>query len=110
MPAAARDRIAASVAAGDAVLQVGASRDPLDRADWVLHDLPFEPNGGARYTRSSWLTRDVCAREPWPFETGRFAFGVCTTLATVRDPVGVCAELARVAQSGYVEVPTIEAE
>ena len=107
---AALDRIASTVADDDAVLQVGASADPVDRADWVLDDLPFEPNGAARYSRTSWVTRDVCGREPWPFEAGRFAFAVCTSLATVRDPVGVCAELARVARAGYVEVPTIEAE
>src|SRR3712207_7495327 len=28
----------------------------------------------------------------------------------MRDPVGVCVELSRVARAGYVEVPAIEAE
>lgn len=107
---AAADHIATLVDDGDAVLQVGASASPFERADWVLDDQPYEPNGSARYTRSTWTTRDVCGREPWPFADGRFAFAVCTSLPLVRDPVGVCAELARVARAGYVEVPTIEAE
>jgi hypothetical protein len=52
----------------------------------------------------------VCGRDPWPFPDGRFDFAVCTALARLRDPIGVCAELGRVARAGYVEVPTIEAE
>lgn len=107
---AAADRIAEVLPDDAPVLQVGAAAAPYERADWVLDDLAFEPNGSARYSRSSWITRDVCAREPWPFADGRFAFAVCTSLAVVRDPVGVCAELSRVARAGYVEVPTIEAE
>jgi len=108
--AAAADRIAQAVADDVSVLQVGAGASPFERADWVLDDLGYEPNGSARYTRSTWITRDVCGRERWPFADGRFGFAVCTTLALVRDPVGVCAELSRVAARGYVEVPTVEAE
>jgi hypothetical protein len=33
-----------------------------------------------------------------------------TTLEDIRDPIGVCRELSRVARAGYVEVPTVEAE
>jgi hypothetical protein len=107
---AAAVHIATLVDDGDAVLQVGAAAGAFERADWVLDDAAYEPNGSARYTRATWLTRDVCGRAPWPFADGRFAFAVCTSLALVRDPVGVCEELARVARAGYVEVPTIEAE
>ena len=107
---AAEQHIASAVGDDDAVLQVGASAGPFDRADWVLDDQPYEPNGGARYSDRSWIVRDVCAREPWPFADDRFAFAVCTSLSVVRDPVGVCAELSRVARAGYVEVPTIESE
>ncbi|MDQ3740205.1 MAG: hypothetical protein M3389_04595, partial [Actinomycetota bacterium] len=103
MLAAAADRIASTVPDDEPVLQVGAGASPFERADWVLDDLGYEPNGSARYSRSTWITRDVCARDPWPFGDGRFAFAVCTSLALVRDPVGVCAELARVAAAGYVE-------
>jgi hypothetical protein len=96
------------------VLQIGGVRAPLGRADWVLDARPYDERGVAegreRFSRRTWLVRDVCAREPWPFDDGRFAFAVCTTLASLRDPIGVCSELQRVARAGYVEVPTVEAE
>jgi hypothetical protein len=106
----AADRISAQLADDATVLQVGATRGALPRADWVLDDAPHEPHGEARFSRRTWVVRDVCGREPWPFGDGRFDFAVCTALPFLRDPVGVCAELARVARAGYVELPTIEAE
>ncbi len=107
----AADRIASTVGDGDLVLQVGvAPGAAFARADWVLDHGAYEPDGDARFSRRTWVTRDVCAREPWPFAAGHFAFAVCTSLARLRDPIGVCAELARVARAGYVEVPTIEHE
>jgi hypothetical protein len=109
LPQAER-RIAEQVPDDAVVLQVGAAGDAFARADWVLDDRPHEPHGEARFGRRTWVHRDVCARAPWPFEDGRFDFAVCTTLATLRDPVGVCGELARVARAGYVELPAIEAE
>jgi len=86
------------------VLQVGG-RVALSRATVVLADQPGEARGRAR-----WVVRDVCAREPWPFEDGAFAFAVCEELAGYRDPVFVASELSRVAREGYVEIPTVEAE
>ena len=57
--------------------------------------------------RETWVTRDICAREPWPFEDGAFDFVVCShTLEDLRDPVWVCGELQRVARAGYIEVPS----
>jgi hypothetical protein len=110
----AAERIRTDLSADDEVLQVGGVAQPFGRADWVLDARPYEERGVAegreRFARRTWLVRDVCAREPWPFDDGRFAFAVCTTLATLRDPIGVCAELSRVARAGYVEVPAIEAE
>ena len=98
-------RIAGSLPAEAEVLQVGGAAEVFDRASVVLTDTAPEVRGRVR-----WVVRDVCAREPWPFEDDRFAFAVCTSLAFVRDPVGVCAELSRVARAGYVEVPTVEHE
>jgi hypothetical protein len=106
----AAERITSSLRSDALVLQVGDGRDVLERVDWVLDDGPYEPHGGARYTRSTWVERDVCAREPWPFPDHRFDFAICTVLHDLRDPIGVCGELARVARSGYVELPTLEAE
>ncbi|HEX2087522.1 MAG TPA: hypothetical protein VHF89_17695 [Solirubrobacteraceae bacterium] len=108
------ERIRTLLSGEEEVLQIGGCAAPFGRADWVLDARPYEDRGVAegreRFTSRTWLVRDVCAREPWPFDDDRFAFAVCTTLATLRDPIGVCAELSRVARAGYVEVPAIEAE
>jgi hypothetical protein len=110
----ARRRILSTLPSDAEVLQVGGGGAPLGRADWVLDHTAYEARGDAegaeRFSRRTWTVRDVCAREPWPFADRRFAFAVCASLATMRDPVGVCAELSRVAEAGYVEVPTVEAE
>jgi hypothetical protein len=109
LPAAA-DRIASLLDPDASVLQVGASSEVFTRADHVLDDQPHEPHGDARFTRATWSTRDVCGRAPWPYADGQFDFAVCLTLPSLRDPIAVCAELARVARAGYVELPVVEAE
>ncbi len=96
------------------VLDVGGWGSPLSRADWVIDLMPYETRGlygedpdPERFTADTWVQRDICAREPWPFPDDRFDFVVCShTLEDVRDPVFVCSELARVARAGYVEFPS----
>jgi hypothetical protein len=97
------------------VLDVGGWASPLARADWVIDLMPYETRGlygerdpdPERFTPESWVQLDVCDRAPWPFGDAQFDFAVCShTLEDVRDPVWVCAELARVAKAGYVEVPS----
>lgn len=97
------------------VLDVGGWARPLDRADWVLDLMPYhsrgmlghDGDGQERFNADTWVTRDICAREPWPFADGLFDFAVCShTLEDLRDPVWVCAELQRVARAGYIEVPS----
>lgn len=100
----------------DVVLDVGGWAQPFPRADWVIDLLPYETRGlygyerdsaRERFTPRTWVCRDICDREPWPFEENRFDFAICAqTLEDVRDPVWVCSELARVARAGYVEVPS----
>ena len=116
---AATERILSSLPGDARVLDVGAWAAPFNRADWVLDLMPYATRGAMgsygpgpeRFTERTWVTRDICAREPWPFRDGQFDFAVCvTTLEDVRDPIWVCSELARVARAGYVEVPTVEAE
>jgi hypothetical protein len=93
------------------VLDVGGWARPLARADWVIDLLPHATRGlyggrpeGERFSAATWVEADVC--EPWPFADGQFDVAICGhTLEDVRDPVLVCRELARVARSGYVEVP-----
>jgi hypothetical protein len=105
---------------GDAtLLDVGGWAAPLERADWVIDLLPYETRGlygtsdpaRERFTAETWVRRDICDREPWPFADGQLDFVVCAqTLEDVRDPVFVCSEMARVAKAGYLETPSWRAE
>ncbi len=109
-------RILAQLGAEDVVLDVGGWAQPFERADWVLDLLPHETRGiygydrataDERFTPQTWVQRDICDREPWPWPDDHFDFAICShTLEDVRDPVWVCAELSRVAKAGYVEVPS----
>jgi hypothetical protein len=64
-------------------------------------------NEPERFSRETWIERDVCDREPFPFSDRQIDFAICShTLEDVRDPVWVCSELIRVAKAGYVEVPS----
>ncbi len=115
----ATERILATVPEDALILDVGGWAAPFNRADWILDVMPYETRGAMgsygpgpeRFTRDTWVVRDICDREPWPFADDQFDFSLCvTTLEDIRDPIWVCSELARVAKAGYIEVPTIEAE
>jgi hypothetical protein len=96
------------------VLDVGGWGKPYARADWVIDLMPYETRGiygeraeGERFSAETWVERDICSRDPWPFTNDQFDFAICShTLEDVRDPVWVCSELQRVARAGYVEVPS----
>jgi hypothetical protein len=111
---ASRERILREAGEG-LVLDVGGWAKPLARADWVIDLMPYETRGlygepdpePERFSADTWVVRDVCDREPWPFADGQFDFAICShTLEDVRDPVWVCREIDRVAKAGYVEVPS----
>ena len=115
----ASDRFLAELPDDALVLDVGGWAAPLNRADWVIDLQPHATRGDMgsfgpgpeRFTADTWVVRDICDREPWPFEDGQFDFSVCvTTLEDVRDPIWVCSELSRVSKAGYVEIPTVLAE
>jgi hypothetical protein len=112
---ASRERIERLLADDDLVLDVGGWASPISRADWVLDLMPYETRGlygepdpaPQRFAPETWVVRDICDREPWPFADGQFDFAICShTLEDVRDPVWVCSELGRVARAGYVETPS----
>ena len=109
----------------DLVLDVGGWACPFNRANYVLDMEPFETRGFYRtfggkafqgpatesFSKASWFTRDICAREPWPFHDKQFDFAICShTLEDIRDPIGVCQELMRVSKRGYIEVPSVDSE
>ena len=115
MLAASLERLERELGDDRVLLDVGGWAKPLKRADWVIDVMPYETRGllgsdGAgpeRFTAATWVVRDICDREPWPFEDGQFDFAVCShVLEDIRDPLFVCSELARVAKAGYVEVPS----
>jgi hypothetical protein len=110
-----RERIEAMLGDDALVLDVGGWGRPWPRADWVIDVMPYETRGlygareseGERFSADTWVERDICARDPWPFADDQFDFAVCShTLEDVRDPVYVCAELSRVARAGYIEAPS----
>ncbi len=113
---ASRQQVLARLDDRDVVLDVGGWAKPFGRADWVLDLLPYETRGlygdppdpaRERFSADTWVTRDICDHEPWPFVDNQFDFAVCShTLEDIRDPVWVCHELQRVARAGYVEVPS----
>ena len=115
MLAASVERLTRQLGDGDLVLDVGGWIHPLARADWVIDLMPYESrgqfglqgDGPERFTAATWVERDICEHEPWPFEDGQFDFVTCVhTLEDVRDPIWVCRELNRVARAGYIEVPS----
>jgi hypothetical protein len=116
---AATERILATLADDARVLDVGGWAAPFNRATHVLDLAPYSTRGvmgsygpgPERFSEATWAIQDICARDPWPYEDDCFDFALCvTTLEDVRDPIGVCRELSRVAKAGYVEMPTIYSE
>jgi hypothetical protein len=107
--------LVARLAADHLVLDVGGWARPFPRADWVIDLMPYETRGlyhrpdpaEERFDARTWVRRDICDRELWPFGDQQFDFAVCAqTLEDVRDPIWVCSELIRVAKAGYIEVPS----
>lgn len=97
------------------VLDIGGWGRPFPRADWVIDLMPYETRGmygyethnPERFTRDTWIQRDLCSREPFPFDDGSIDFVVCShTLEDIRDPIWVCSEMQRVARAGYIETPS----
>jgi hypothetical protein len=107
----------------DVVLDIGGWGRPFNRADAVIDLMPYETRGShgpglpaqggdrERFTAGTWIQRDVCAREPFPFADKSVGFAICShVLEDVRDPLWVCQEMVRVARRGYLEVPSRLAE
>ncbi len=109
----------------DVVLDIGGWGHPFNRANYVLDLAPYEtrgfynrtfakntpipPIGGTveMFTKDTWIMRDICAKEPYPFRDKELDFVVCShTLEDIRDPLWVCSEMIRIGKAGYIEVPS----
>ena len=109
----------------DVVLDIGGWAHPFNRANYVMDYAPFDtrgyynrtfarnnpipPIGGTveRFSRETWIQRDICDRAPFPFGDKEIDYVICShTLEDIRDPLWICAEMIRVAKAGYVEVPS----
>ncbi|MBV9410166.1 MAG: methyltransferase domain-containing protein [Acidimicrobiia bacterium] len=97
------------------VLDIGGWGKPFTRADWVVDQMPYETRGlygrdgddDERFTAETWVQRDICDRDAFPFEDNQFDFVICShTLEDIRDPIWVCAEINRIGKAGYIEVPS----
>jgi hypothetical protein len=120
MLAESRQRLMRTLPGDAVVLDIGGWADPLGRADWVMDVMPYSTRGlyaregwiaprdePERFSLETWIERDVCDREPFPFADKEIDFAVCShTLEDLRDPLWVCSELIRVAKAGYLEVPS----
>lgn len=104
---------------------VGGWACPFNRANWIMDAEPYETRGFYRvfgsapsqggekewFGPATWVRRDICSREPFPFADKSIDFAICShTLEDIRDPLWVCSELMRVAKRGYIEVPSREWE
>jgi hypothetical protein len=117
---ASAERILARLSPDALVLDVGGAARPFPRADWIIDLIPYERRGqlglqgeraNERFGPATWVRRDICEHEPWPFAERQFDFAICShTLEDLRDPVWVAAELQRVAAAGYIEVPALREE
>jgi len=109
----------------DVVLDIGGWAHPFNRANYVLdmasyetrgfynrnfaRNNPIPPIGGQveMFTKDTWIVRDICDKEPFPFRDKEIDFVVCShTLEDIRDPLWVCSEMIRIAKAGYIEVPS----
>lgn len=114
-------KVLARIRPDDLVLDVGGWACPFNRANWIIDVEPYDTRGfyasvglprsqGGKneyFNRETWVTRDLCAKEPWPFVDKQFDFSICShTLEDLRDPLYVCSEIIRVSKAGYIEVPS----
>ena len=114
------DAVLKMIGPDDLVLDIGGWARCFNRANYVIDAEPYETRGwlapaqgGEReyFTKETWIQRDICDKQPYPFPDKFFDFVTCSqTLEDVRDPLWVSAEIIRIGKRGYIEVPSRVAE
>jgi hypothetical protein len=110
--AASAERILAQLPPDAVVLDIGGWAAPFARANCVMDLQPYETRenpqpDSERFTQATWVQRDICDHEPYPFDDKQLDFVICAqTLEDVRDPIWVCSEMNRIAKAGCIEVPS----
>ena len=103
----------------DKVLDIGGWAQPFNRADYVIDINPYDSRGmlgscypgTERFTKETWIQRDICDHQPYPFADKFCDYVICShTLEDVRDPIFVCSEIIRIGKRGYIEVPSMRHE
>ncbi len=119
------DIIMSQLRSTDLVLDIGAWAHPFNRANYVMDQAPYEtrgfynrtigkldpipPIGGTveHFTPETWIQRDICSHEPYPFADKQLDYVICShTLEDIRDPLWVCSEMIRIGKRGYIEIPS----
>ncbi len=114
-------RVLSLIQPGDVVLDLGGWAQPFRRANYVIDVAPYETRGfygkigmppfqgegPERFSKQTWIQRDICDHAPFPFADKSVDFVICShTLEDIRDPLWVCSEIIRIGKRGYIEVPS----
>ncbi len=110
------NKILSQIKPGDTVLDIGGWAQPFRRANYVMDAMPYETRGfysniglpdhlgdcEEHFTKSTWIQRDICSREPYPFGDKSVDYVICShVLEDIRDPLWVCSEIIRIGKRGY---------
>ena len=108
-------QILTDLADEDIMLDIGGASAPFKRANYIIDIVKYDDiywaqakgPGEIKFTKDTFVSHDICSREPWPFKDKFFDFSTCShVLEDVRDPIWVCSEIIRVSKSGYIEIPS----
>jgi len=108
-------KLLAKIKDTDLVLDIGGGTKPLARANYVIDFKSYQErakqgligDGPEKFNSESWISHDICSKQPFPFNNKQFDFVFCShTLEDIKDPIWVCQEIMRIGKRGYIETPS----